>query len=130
MALRGFSAFEKMFRAKMAQATPINVLTAKKKNDGLTQQELADYRRVFNKFDKDSGGSIDADELGTLIRVLGYFSLNVVIYLWARRVFFSLNPTNEEIEEVKNDIDEDGNGEIEFNEFLKIMNSSKLRYIR
>ena len=42
--------------------------------------------------------------------------------------FFSLNPTNEEIEEVKNDIDEDGNGEIEFNEFLKIMNSSKLRY--
>ena len=130
MALRGFSSFEKMFRAKMAQTAPINVLTAKKKNDGLTQQELADYRRVFNKFDKDSGGSIDADELGTLIRVLGYFSLNVVIYLWARRVFFSLNPTNEEIEEVKNDIDEDGNGEIEFNEFLKIMNSSKLRYIR
>ena len=42
---------------------------------------------------------------------------------------FSLNPTNEEIEEVKNDIDEDGNGEIEFDEFLKIMNSSKLRYI-
>ena len=61
-----------MFRAKMAQTTPINVLTAKKKNDGLTQQELADYRRVFNKFDKDSGGSIDADELGTLIRVLGF----------------------------------------------------------
>ena len=45
------------------------------------------------------------------------------------RPLFSLNPTNEEIEEVKNDIDEDGNGEIEFNEFLKIMNSSKLRYI-
>ena len=39
----------------------------------------------------------------------------------------SLNPTNEEIEEVKNDIDEDGNGEIEFNEFLTIMNSTKLR---
>ena len=56
-------------------------LTAKKKNDGLTQQELADYRRVFNKFDKDSGGSIDADELGTLIRVLGFVSLNVVMDL-------------------------------------------------
>ena len=128
MALRGFSSFEKMFRAKMAQTAPINVLTAKKKNDGLSQQELADYRRVFNKFDKDCGGSIDADELGTLIRVLGYFPLNIVIYLWQQAgVCFSLNPTNEEIEEVKNDIDEDGNGEIEFNEFLKIMNSSKLR---
>ena len=51
MALRGFSSFEKMFRAKMAQSTPINVLTAKKKNDGLTQQEIADYKRVFNKVD-------------------------------------------------------------------------------
>ena len=49
MALRGFSNFEKMFRAKMAQTTPISVLTAKKKNDGLTQQEIADYRKVFNK---------------------------------------------------------------------------------
>ena len=49
MTLRGFSSFEKMFRAKMAQTTPINVLTAKKKNDGLTQQEVADYKRVFNK---------------------------------------------------------------------------------
>ena len=49
MALRGFSSFEKMFRAKMAQATPINVLTAKKKSDGLTQQEVADYKKVFNK---------------------------------------------------------------------------------
>ena len=49
MALWGFSSFEKMFRAKMASSTPINVLTAKKKNDGLTQQEIADYKRVFNK---------------------------------------------------------------------------------
>ena len=50
-------------------------------------------------------------------------------FTFEMRPSFSLNPTNEEIEEVKNDIDEDGNGEIEFDEFLKIMNSSKLRYI-
>ena len=40
----------------------------------------------------------------------------------------SLNPTNEEVEELKNDIDEDGDGEIDFDEFLEIMNSTKLRY--
>ena len=40
----------------------------------------------------------------------------------------SLNPTDEEVEELKNEIDEDGDGEIDFDEFLKIMNSTKLRY--
>ena len=43
----------------------------RKKNKGLSQQEVADYKRVFNKFDKDKGGSIDADELGKMVRVLG-----------------------------------------------------------
>ena len=42
----------------------------------------------------------------------------------------SLNPTNEEVEELKNEIDEDGDGEIDFDEFLKIMNSTKLRFKR
>ena len=55
----------------MAKAAPVNVLQTKRRNEGLTQQEIADYRRVFNKFDKDKGGSIDANELGNLVRVLG-----------------------------------------------------------
>ena len=69
--MRGFSNFESMFRKKMANVTPIEVLQVRKKNEGLTQEEVADYKRVFNKFDKDKGGSIDADELGKLVRVLG-----------------------------------------------------------
>ena len=69
--MRGFSNFESMFRKKMAKATPVEVLQVRKKNEGLTQQEVADYKRVFNKFDKDKGGSIDADKLGKLVRVLG-----------------------------------------------------------
>ena len=38
-----------------------------------------------------------------------------------------LNPTNVEIEKIKIEVDEDGSGEIEFEEFLKIMNSTMLR---
>ena len=57
-----------MFCKKMATATPVEVLQVRKKNEGLTQQEVADYKRVFNKFDKDKFGSIDADELGKLVR--------------------------------------------------------------
>ena len=67
----------------MAKATPVEVLQVKKKNQGLSQQEIADYRRVFNRFDKDNGGSIDADELGNLVRVLGFVStkLNSVLHI-------------------------------------------------
>ena len=67
--MRDLLNFESMFRKKMAKATPVEVLQVRKKNEGLTQQEVADYKRVFNKFDKDKGGSIDADELGKLVRV-------------------------------------------------------------
>ena len=41
-----------------------------------------------------------------------------------------LNPTNDEVDDLKDEIDEDGNGEIEFNEFLAIMNSTKLRQMQ
>ena len=83
MAIRGFSNFDGMFRQRMAKATPVEVLQVKKKNQGLSQQEIADYRRVFNRFDKDNGGSIDADELGNLVRVLGFVStkLNSVLHI-------------------------------------------------
>ena len=34
--------------------------------------KVADYKKIFDKFDVDSGGTIDAQELGTLIRGLGW----------------------------------------------------------
>ena len=40
---------------------------------------------------------------------------------------FRLNPTDEEIQQMADEIDEDGSGEIEFDEFLRIMNSKLLR---
>lgn len=42
--------------------------------------------------------------------------------------FSRLNPTDDEIEELKSEIDEDQSGEIEFKEFLQIMNSKTLRW--
>ena len=40
---------------------------------------------------------------------------------------FSLNPSDEEVNLLKKEIDEDGDGEIEFEEFLELMNSKTLR---
>ena len=47
MSLRGFSAFEARFRAKMAKSTPTDVLIKKKVKEGLSEKERADYRVTF-----------------------------------------------------------------------------------
>ena len=40
---------------------------------------------------------------------------------------FRLNPTDDEVELIKREIDEDESGEIDFEEFLEIMNCRTLR---
>ena len=44
-------------------------------------------------------------------------------------LFRRLNPSDEEIELMKKELDLDGSGAIEFKEFLTLMNSKTLRYI-
>ena len=110
MSLRGFSSFEAKFRSQMAKAVPKEVMIANQVKEGLTKEEIGEYQETFKKFDMDHGGTIDTNELGNLVRVLG------------------LNPSDQEIEILKKEIDLDGSGEIEFKEFLTLMNSKTLRY--
>ena len=69
----------------------------------LSDEERREFREAFDLFDLDGGGSIDQKELGTVMRSLG------------------ANPTNEEIEMMIQEVDEDGGGEIEFDEFCQLM---------
>ena len=71
MSLRGFSSFEAKFRAKLAKAAPKDVLVAKQVKDGLTKEEVEEYMETFKKFDTYHGGTIDTDELGKLVSILG-----------------------------------------------------------
>merc|ERR1712107_469240 len=81
----------------------------KKMKEGLSKEEINEYRETFNRFDADGNGSIDAEELGKLIRVLG------------------LNPSDGEVDQLRKEIDEDESGDIDFEEFLELMNSTTLR---
>eukprot|EP01071_Lankesteria_metandrocarpae_P002214 Lankesteria_metandrocarpae@DN2164_c0_g1_i1.p1 len=71
--------------------------------DELTESQIAEFKEAFALFDKDADGSITTKELGTVMRSLGQ------------------NPTEAELQDMINEVDADGNGNIDFMEFLSLM---------
>mmetsp|Transcript_3537 Transcript_3537/g.10897 ORF Transcript_3537/g.10897 Transcript_3537/m.10897 type:complete len:197 (-) Transcript_3537:184-774(-) len=71
--------------------------------DELSAEEIAEYREIFNLVDRDGGGSISNEELGELMDTLGICA------------------TQDEIDLMIQEIDEDSNGEIDFDEFVAVM---------
>uniref|UniRef100_A0A3B4B882 Troponin C, skeletal muscle n=1 Tax=Periophthalmus magnuspinnatus TaxID=409849 RepID=A0A3B4B882_9GOBI len=69
----------------------------------LSEEMLAEFKAAFDMFDTDGGGDISTKELGTVMRMLGQ------------------NPTREELDEIIEEVDEDGSGTIDFEEFLVMM---------
>jgi len=71
--------------------------------DQLTEEQIAEFKEAFSLFDKDGDGTITSKELGTVMRSLGQ------------------NPTEAELQDMINEVDADGNGTIDFPEFLTMM---------
>eukprot|EP00091_Calanus_sinicus_P004855 TRINITY_DN15225_c0_g1_i1.p1 TRINITY_DN15225_c0_g1~~TRINITY_DN15225_c0_g1_i1.p1 ORF type:complete len:151 (-),score=60.35 TRINITY_DN15225_c0_g1_i1:59-511(-) len=69
----------------------------------LTSLELAEFRQAFDEFDKDGSGEISTKELLDVMRAMGD------------------NPTEDELLKLVMEIDADGNGIIEFDEFVTMM---------
>merc|ERR1711967_171159 len=76
---------------------------AKKKPGQLTDEQLDEIREAFSLFDSDASGMIDVRELKAAMRALGF------------------EVKNEELKKMVMDVDNDGNGTIEFAEFLQMM---------
>lgn len=64
---------------------------------------LEETREAFLLFDKDNNGTIDTSELGAVMR-----SLN-------------MNPTDTELKDMINEVDGNGNGSIEYEEFVAML---------
>ncbi|GFQ90411.1 calmodulin [Trichonephila clavata] len=87
----------------------LNSRILKKKVDyGLTEEQVAEFKEAFLLFDKDADGMITAAELGVVMRSLGQ------------------RPSELELRKMVHMVDKDGNGTIEFDEFLSMM-SKKLQ---
>ncbi|XP_004308824.1 PREDICTED: calmodulin-3-like [Fragaria vesca subsp. vesca] len=69
----------------------------------LSDDEAAEFKQAFSLLDKDGDGSITTNELGTVMRSLG------------------LKPTEEELEGMIEEVDADGNGRVDLQEFLSLM---------
>ena len=71
--------------------------------ESLSEEQVAEYKEAFELFDQDGSGTITLAELKAVMKNLG------------------LNPSDNELLEMINEVDADGNGTIEFTEFLDLM---------
>jgi calmodulin len=75
----------------------------------LTQEEIDSCRDAFLQYDKDRSGTIDQWELKAVLEAMGQ------------------QPTDEEIFQMINDVDDNASGSIDFSEFLTVVAMQKDR---
>lgn len=68
----------------------------------ITQEKQRECREIFDLFDKNKDGTISIEEIGDVMRGLGAC------------------PTQAEVQELLEQVDQDGSGKIEFKEFLEL----------
>ena len=74
----------------------------------LSPEQEDQIKQAWQLFDEDQSGSIEHHELKMVMQKLG------------------LNPTQDELDDIIRDIDKDMDGQIDYNEFLRLM-STKLK---
>ena len=78
--------------------------------ENLSEDLMEEFRQAFALFDKDGNGSISSDELGSVLQSLGQ------------------TPTQEDLDKMIKEVDNDDNSTIEFSEFCSMM-ASKMRKV-
>merc|ERR1712167_376552 len=90
-------------RGKTAPKQPEKFRAKKYERPGLSSDEVAEMKEAFDLFDNDGSGAISVNELTSAMKSLGFDVKHAVVY------------------NMVSDLDSDGSGEIEFDEFLEVM---------
>jgi Ca2+-binding EF-hand superfamily protein len=94
----------------------------------LTQEEIDACRESFVHFDKDGSGTIDKYEKLNRFRCVSIFCAVSIRYELAKVLeAMGQKPTEEELFQMISEVDDDASGEIEFTEFLRVIEKQKLR---
>jgi len=78
-------------------------MSTEEAREHLSKEQIFEFQQAFDIFDQDGGGDISTRELGRVMKLLGQ------------------NPTPEELDKIIEEVDVDGSGTIDFNEFLIMM---------
>ncbi|KAK0611832.1 hypothetical protein B0T14DRAFT_607850 [Immersiella caudata] len=84
----------------------LDTMAPTKKHPTLSDDQVAQFKAVFDVFDKDHTGDITAAELGNVMKELG------------------LNPSDAELQDLVNEADVNKDGVICFDEFLNLMSQA------
>merc|ERR1711934_1351641 len=106
-----------------------NMAKSKKKKGGLSEEQMEEIREAFGLFDADASGMIDVRELKAAMRALGFEVKNEELKKMVSDVDndgngtieFGENIDDEELQDMINQADRDGDGEINIDEFYRIM---------
>ena len=90
-------------KQKPISSTTISSTKQQQRRPGLTDDEVEELRQAFDLFDTDGSGTIDPKELRAAMQSLGFETKNQTIY------------------QMIQDIDKDGDGDVDFDEFLDLM---------
>merc|ERR1711934_11934 len=85
----------------MGVPTPATMV--KKRSVNISDEDMRQFKEAFELFDTDLSGTIDAAELKFCMQALGF------------------DPSPYEIKEMLEKIDQDGNGNVEFEEFVDLL---------
>ncbi|KAK6170336.1 hypothetical protein SNE40_018750 [Patella caerulea] len=69
----------------------------------MTEEQISQLKETFAAFDENGDGAITTSELGKVLKSIGQ------------------NPTEAELKDMINEVDADGNGTVDFSEFVTMM---------
>ncbi|KAL6456226.1 hypothetical protein MHYP_G00347690 [Metynnis hypsauchen] len=88
----------------------------------LRPEEIEELREAFREFDKDKDGFISCKDLGNCMRTMGYMPTEMELIELSQQINMNRKYVgHRDLEDILKDIDLNGDGRVDFEEFVRMM---------